>query len=472
MFYNEKIKKNFIEHKNDSYKGLYRNIFNVSNPMEKELEKDLYDFTLDNLGDLMKRLSPTTINSSRNRYYRIFDYIDSHKTLRGDKSNPFLSVEPNWNEQFVDKTKRVFFTEKEFDDLINKCVNAQDAVVFRLLFEGVWGQSGYSELLNIKAEDIDWENNSLYLNDGKGERNLSISDKCIDLLKKAIDEKVYYFKNGESIGYRNKDKLVLNNYVIRGVDPGSRNKEKRDRFLITRRIDTIFKETFSYPNITPHSLRYSGMLKAAIDISATNHIPVKEFNNKDHWSQVAERFNVKPYEKNGYKIYKGVTDNINGELVKDIYGEIVDYINNDFELVNEDEIDIEVITKKKRIDAPVFRDLVMSVYDKCTITGENVHITLEACHIQPYINRESNHIQNGLLLRVDIHKLFDNGLIIIDDNYTVRISPLLSSDYYQSLNGKRIHLPKDKRFYPSKKALGYKMNEFIKKNDLETIAPI
>ncbi|WP_375091222.1 HNH endonuclease [Peribacillus sp. RS7] len=44
----------------------------------------------------------------------------------------------------------------------------------------------------------------------------------------------------------------------------------------------------------------------------------------------------------------------------------------------------------------------MFVYGKYAITGDSVYEVLEACHIQPYKNEDSNHMQNGILLRADI----------------------------------------------------------------------
>lgn len=450
----------------NSYGGQSRSIFAASFHMEKELGKDLYDFNLVDLGKLMRYMGTTTVNASRTKYYVMFNYINFYKHFRADKSNPFLLVEPNWHEQFVDKTEISILTETELDKIIEECVNAQDALTFRLLFEGLWKGEGpaYSELLNLKVNDINWENDSVYLNDGVSKRELKVSRKCIDLLKRAITEKDYYDKNGKSKGYIKKRPLIVSDYVIRGVDPGLRNVEKKNKyrkFLVSRRV-AIIKGFFKYSKVTPATLRYSGMVKMAVDISVAHNIPVEKFNHNDHWSEVAKRFNVYPYKG----LYKGVTDNINSELVKGLYGELVDYSFKDFELVEDDNSDIETIERKKRIDGPAFKDSLIKIYDKCVITDESFSGVLEGCHIQSYVKEESNHIQNGLLLRSDIHKLFDDGYIIIDENYIVRVSSLLNSDYYNSFNGKKINLPKEKRFYPSQKALKDKMNFFKKADEI------
>lgn len=107
-----------------------------------------------------------------------------------------------------------------------------------------------------------------------------------------------------------------------------------------------------------------------------------------------------------------------------------------------------------------FRQKVASAYcHKCCITGESCADLLEAAHIQGYISKESNHIQNGLLLRVDLHKMFDSGLLAIEENYRVIVSKIVTSEYYQSFNGKPISLPCDKYNHPSTDALKLKIKE-------------
>lgn len=107
-----------------------------------------------------------------------------------------------------------------------------------------------------------------------------------------------------------------------------------------------------------------------------------------------------------------------------------------------------------------FRQAVSAAYNyRCCITNDSCSDLLEAAHIQSYISRDSNHVQNGLLLRVDFHKMFDSGLMAIDSNYCVKVSSLVMSEYYQSFNGKRISLPNNVDQYPSKEALKLKISE-------------
>ena len=56
------------------------------------------------------------------------------------------------------------------------------------------------------------------------------------------------------------------------------------------------------------------------------------------------------------------------------------------------------------------------------MTECDVRETLEACHIYPYMGPKTNHIQNGIILRSDLHTLYDRGLIGIDTNYKIKLT--------------------------------------------------
>jgi putative restriction endonuclease len=57
----------------------------------------------------------------------------------------------------------------------------------------------------------------------------------------------------------------------------------------------------------------------------------------------------------------------------------------------------------------------MTVYSgRCAITDCEIDDVLEAAHISPYSGRSSDQVCNGLLLRADVHTLFDCGLLAFD----------------------------------------------------------
>lgn len=108
-----------------------------------------------------------------------------------------------------------------------------------------------------------------------------------------------------------------------------------------------------------------------------------------------------------------------------------------------------------------FRQYLLNAYNyRCVITGCNAEEALEAAHIIAYCETENNAINNGLLLRADIHTLFDLNLIAIapGDNYpndreslTVQVAPNLRHTSYGELHNKSIkNLPKNQSDLPDR----------------------
>ena len=102
-----------------------------------------------------------------------------------------------------------------------------------------------------------------------------------------------------------------------------------------------------------------------------------------------------------------------------------------------------------------FREKLIDAYQgRCAVTGVNVLATLQAAHIVPYNGPKTNTVQNGILLRADIHNLFDLGLLQIDPKSMLLIvSDELSSTPFENLHGQKLKLPKSKSQWPNKHSL-------------------
>jgi len=101
------------------------------------------------------------------------------------------------------------------------------------------------------------------------------------------------------------------------------------------------------------------------------------------------------------------------------------------------------------------RSLLKAYKGKCAISQTAVEAVLEAAHITPYLGDETNHISNGLLLRADLHTLFDLNLVKIDPkSLRVKISPSLEATPYWNYNNRKILLPNKATDQPSTLALG------------------
>jgi hypothetical protein len=105
----------------------------------------------------------------------------------------------------------------------------------------------------------------------------------------------------------------------------------------------------------------------------------------------------------------------------------------------------------RRRGQPAFRRKVLAAYrGRCAVTGADVLPALDAAHSGP----ASNHIENGLLLRSDIHALFDLGLLAIDSaSMRSLLDPSLASTSYADLEGRKLRLPANSAKWPSSLAL-------------------
>ena len=103
--------------------------------------------------------------------------------------------------------------------------------------------------------------------------------------------------------------------------------------------------------------------------------------------------------------------------------------------------------------------LIIAYGGRCAITGCSVVPLLEAAHITPYMGPDTNSITNGLLLRADLHTLWDLGLIAADPRArTVWVSPEISDPTYQVLSGTPLLLPLSLVQWPSIAALEQQWN--------------
>jgi putative restriction endonuclease len=102
---------------------------------------------------------------------------------------------------------------------------------------------------------------------------------------------------------------------------------------------------------------------------------------------------------------------------------------------------------RRRLGQGTFQVLVTEAYRRsCAITGERALPALEAAHIRPFSELETHTVQNGLLLRSDVHRLFDRGYITVTPEHRVEASSRMREDFndgeaYLRLHGRAISVP-------------------------------
>lgn len=118
-------------------------------------------------------------------------------------------------------------------------------------------------------------------------------------------------------------------------------------------------------------------------------------------------------------------------------------------------------------DIDGFHAAVMAAYDfKCAITGDTSVPVLDVANIQPCYSKSFQSVQNGVLMRCDLHRLFSEGYITLsyvgDDAIEVRVSKSLASmgaESYLKYDHKRITLPQDRTAWPKREYLLWHNNK-------------
>ncbi len=118
----------------------------------------------------------------------------------------------------------------------------------------------------------------------------------------------------------------------------------------------------------------------------------------------------------------------------------------------------EPILVKPRLGQGTFRAVVTDVYGACAVTGEHSLPVLEAAHIKPFAKDGPNDIRNGILLRSDVHRLFDHGYVTITPDHEFRVSGRLREDWengvaYYAMRDRQVNVPSAPDLRPSAELL-------------------
>lgn len=112
-----------------------------------------------------------------------------------------------------------------------------------------------------------------------------------------------------------------------------------------------------------------------------------------------------------------------------------------------------------RLGQGSFRVLVTDAYERrCAVTNEKTLPALDAAHIKPYYESGEHLISNGILLRRDLHALFDQGYVTINPSMRFEVSRKIKEEYengrdYYRLHGGVVHVPANPINRPSREYL-------------------
>lgn len=266
-YYNEELKNAYLEtidNKHTFY--VFEAMFKKTKSSEQFFDKDLLTFNLEQLEFVFKNFSPATVNSASNLKSRIKNYIDwgIKNGHRQNNSNP-LHATVGWERQFVDEITERHLSAERIKEILNEVPNYQDKALVQCIFEGISGR-GLSELMNLKYEDIDFDNKIIHVIDDKdNEREVNVSDISLSYLDKAYHEKTYVnILSGVQQSLMDCGEHVFKN------NTGTNSKHNGvTKTTLPKRLARI-KEKFHLDEFSTSSISESGQIKYAADLYKEN----------------------------------------------------------------------------------------------------------------------------------------------------------------------------------------------------------
>lgn len=221
------------------------------------------------------------------------------------------------------------------------------------------------------------------------------------------------------------------NYTIRKtIKPKFRcNKSHEFETLISETVDiTKYTATYGKSYIKSDKVVPISELKPYFDKNYNRNMSIQHLDRlffSKHYNSIINKlvwnpiFDLDPYD-----------------AITDEPSTIVDaYIPNE-----NDERRLVLRQIKERRGQKSFRDSIIKRYgEKCMVTGCSLLDILEAAHIKPYRGEKDNDPSNGLLLRSDIHTLFDLNLLGINPTtLTIHFTEIVKNHGYSSFHGLKL----------------------------------
>jgi putative restriction endonuclease len=122
----------------------------------------------------------------------------------------------------------------------------------------------------------------------------------------------------------------------------------------------------------------------------------------------------------------------------------------------------------QRLGQQSFKAVVLGAYSRrCAVTGDKIRPVLQAAHVRPLPAGGEHRLDNGLLLRSDVHTLYDRGYLGVDPKYRLLVSPRLREEFgngeqFYARAGEPIAVPERRSDRPNREFLEWHLDEVFK----------
>ena len=293
MLYNEEIKLRFISERNKEAilpENYLERQFRKTSDMEKELNKDLSNFTFYEIIEYYKLLNISSLDSLSvmNSQFSLYTQWCLQENLVKDNQNHFLEINIDIMRGCVNKAlfNMKIISKNTILNWVEQLPNPKDQFVLLGLFEGIKGKD-FCELLKLKPEDINKNNNTAKLFTG---REIKISNKLSSIIDECVLETKYYSITGNNTKIM---PLINRGFIIKDY-PNA--KDNVSDFFAGRKIYNSIMRILNYFDagfMTANSIYESGKINMIKEQSKKLKISPKEYIYTNNIKEVEEKYNFK-----------------------------------------------------------------------------------------------------------------------------------------------------------------------------------
>lgn len=275
-------------------------IFKRLSPIEEMWNKDICDFTYDEICKVLALFNASSLGSLRKNLSVLKTYTDwcCQNRLSIDNINHYVEIDTSKIDIYVNKATSGFITRNELNELLIKLPNDSDKFLILALFEGVRSEF-IGELLAITLNDIDHEKKTITFPSGETK---VMSRELYYLAIKSSEEEIYY-----SLAEHTEIKLKTGKIVNERVNATKDSIEHLNKRIKVR--ISLIKEVYGVANLSIPKLSRAGLIDNIRKIMAEKNITKEEFFSlrfKEYCKELNPNYEIGLHNKVNIKmaIYK------------------------------------------------------------------------------------------------------------------------------------------------------------------------